>query len=560
MSLTKVTNSMITGASVNPQDFGAVNDGVTDSTAGLKAAFDYAIPLALPVQLSGAYLISGPIQPYATRSAGGLHIICQGDVQITVDPSASGFSDVLYFHTTAYNSASIVGGSFSIDGSSKAARGITIRHDDALGGEVSITANLKLLNFLDTDAADTRENQALSVFGRYTQVVIEQPFVQNVNRTNAAGATKGISVAALAGTCTINQPYVENVLCVSSANADADGIAVFGYQAGGASSARQGTAIINEPTFINCQGRSFKGQISDVVIYRPRVKRTGDVVAIQQGADFDFQLSGDVLLHEPVYEYYDVGGVSPFSVASSSFSSVVFQQTLDDREMSGRSVGGTMYTQSQLSRYASLIVGTTAKESVCAVNGLRVIPVGSFASSAFSRAIVEFSAANAVTKSAKTKIEVTDVKGPVQCYAIGYTGYTSGSLTSKLSVTATDLTNTLGAAGAARPFQRLSGSTILAVEAFTFKNLNGFRDLMPSGWTFTFNQLQSGTAFTVDIATVVATGAPGWGASGYAFVECVGGGYFGTTDKNINVYKDNAAAANTVFYTRDGGATWGTIK
>ena len=413
---------------------------------------------------------------------------------------------------------------------------------------------------METDAAATRENQALSVFGRYTQVIIEQPFVQNVNRTNAAGATKGISVAALAGTCTINQPYVENVLCVSSANSDADGIAVFGYQAGGASSARQGTAVINEPIFINCQGRSFKGQIADVVVYRPRVERTGSVVAIAQGADFDFQLSGEALLHEPVYEYYETGGVSPFSVAGSSFSSVVFQQTLDDREMSGRSIGGTMYTQAQLSRYASLIVGTTAKESVCAVNGLRVIPVGSFASSAFSRAIVEFNAVNIVAKSAKTKIEVIDVKGPVQCYAIGYTNYTAGSLASKLSVTAADLTNTLGAASAARPFQQLSGSTILAVEAFTFKNLNGFRDLMPAGWTFTFNQLQSGTAFTVDIATVVATGAPGWGASGYAFIECVGGGYFGTTDKNINVYKDNAAAASTVFYTRDGGTTWGTIK
>lgn len=545
---------------VSVKDFGAVGDGVTDDTAALSAAFNYAIPLALPVMLEGTYRITGPIQPYATRASGGLHIVCKGNVTITVDSAATGFSDILYFGTTAYNNATITGGNLSIDGSNKAGRGITIRHDDASGGKVSITANLKLLNFLETDAAATRENQALSVFGRYTQVVIEQPFVQNVDRTNPAGATKGISVAALAGTCTINQPYVENVLCVSSANSDADGIAVFGYQAGGASSARQGTAVINEPIFINCQGRSFKGQIADVVVYRPRVKRTGAVVAIQQGADFDFQLSGEALLHEPVYEYYETGGVSPFSVAGSSFSSVVLQQTLDNREMSGRSVGGTMYTQAQLSRYASLIVGTTAKESVCAVNGLRVIPVGSFVSSAFSRAIVEFSAANAVIKSAKTKIEVTDVKGPVQCYAIGYTGYTAGDLTAKLNITAVNLTNTLGAASAARPFNNLSGSAILAVETFTFRNLNGFRDLMPSGWTFTFNQLQSGTSFTVDIATVVATGAPGWGASGYAFIECVGGGYFGTTDKNINVYKDNATVANTVFYTRDGGATWGTIK
>lgn len=546
--------------SVTAKDFGAVGDGVADDTAALLAVFNYAIPLKISVTLEGTYRITGPIQPYATRASGGLHIVCKGNVTITVDSAATGFSDILYFGTTAYNNATITGGNLSIDGSNKAGRGITIRHDATTNGVVNIASVVQIKNILETDASATRENQALSVYGRYTSVTIQQPFVQNVNRTNAAGATKGISVAQLDGICTINQPYIENVLCVSSANTDADGLAVFGYQASGATSARQGTAIINEPTFVNCQGRSFKGQISDAAIYRPRVKRTGAVIAIRQGVDFDFQLSGDALLHEPVYEYYLTGGISPFSVASSSFSAVSFQQTLDDREMSGRSIGGTMYTQCQLPRYCSLIIGDTAKESVCSVNGLKVIPGGSFASSAFSRAIVEFDAVNVVAKSAKTKIEVNELKGPVQCYAIGYTGYTTGDLTAKLNIAAVNLTNTLGAASTARPFQQLSGSTIVAVETFTFKNLNGFRDLMPSGWTFTFNQLQSGTSFTVDIATVVATGAPGWGASGYAFIECVGGGYFGTTDKNINVYKDNATVANTVFYTRDGGATWGTIK
>lgn len=560
MSLTKVSYSMVQGAPVNPLDFGAVANGVADDTAALLAAFDYAVPLNLSVQLAGSYLISGPIQPYITRASGGLNIICQGSVRITVNPSVAGFSDILYFHTTAANSATITGGTLSIDGSNKAGRGITIRHDDASAGRVDISAQLQITNILETNAAATRENEALAIIGRYGTVNIDQPFIQNVNRTNAAGATKGIAVSHLAGTCTINQPYVENVLCVSSANTDADGIAVFGYQAGGASSARQGTAVINEPTFINCQGRSFKGQVSDVSVYRPRVRRTGSVVAIANGADFDFQASGDALLHEPVYEYYEVGGVSPFSVAGSSFSSVVFQQTLDDREMSGRSIGGTIYTQVQSSRYCLMTQGATSKQSVAEVSGLKVLPVGSFASSAFSRAIVEFDAVNVVAKSAKTRIEVNDVKGPVQCYAIGYTGYTSGTLTSKLSVTATNLTNTLGAASAARPFTALSGSMILAVESFTFKNLNGFRDLQPAGWTFTFNQLQSGTAFTVDIATVAATGAPSWGASGYAFIECVGGGYFGTTDRNINVFVGNATGANTVFYTSDGGATWGTIK
>jgi hypothetical protein len=67
MSLTKVTYAMIDGASVNVLDYGAVGDGVTDDTAAIQAAIDYAksepngvIPsVYLP---AGIYKITAPLE------------------------------------------------------------------------------------------------------------------------------------------------------------------------------------------------------------------------------------------------------------------------------------------------------------------------------------------------------------------------------------------------------------------------------------------------------------------------------------------------------------------
>jgi len=58
MALTKVTYSMISGALVNVQDFGAVGDGVTDDTTAFITAAALGKPMWIP---QGDYIISSPV-------------------------------------------------------------------------------------------------------------------------------------------------------------------------------------------------------------------------------------------------------------------------------------------------------------------------------------------------------------------------------------------------------------------------------------------------------------------------------------------------------------------
>lgn len=83
MSLTKVSYSMITGAPVNVQDFGAKGDGVTDDTAAIQAAIIFCenniLPLYFPSnEVSQVYKTTAPLvvsKPLTMTGASSRNVI-----------------------------------------------------------------------------------------------------------------------------------------------------------------------------------------------------------------------------------------------------------------------------------------------------------------------------------------------------------------------------------------------------------------------------------------------------------------------------------------------------
>lgn len=540
-----------TASTVHVKDFGAVGNGSTDDTAALKSALDSVMASGKTLVFGeGTYLVTGTISTIAETASVNLHIQCAGLVTINVSASATAFDYLIYCYSTAANNASITGGILRIDCNDKCGTGIYIRHGGASqSGTVNIETPVTVLDCKQNNAAQVNENYGIAVIGDYARVYMNQTVVRNVSRTNTTGGgCKGIAISGFSGEVVLEQPTVESVLCPTGSS-EADGIATFAKSPGAETLRTPGRVTINQPYFIDCKGRSFKSQCSDTTIIRPRVWRQS-VVAEAQCVEFDFQRANGLVI-EPQYDYRLNGAVSPLG---SSHSCVTFRHELTDAPMNSKSVGGCIRTEAVLPHYCIFANGTGAAYGEVEIDGLRIVPIGSFATTAFDRAIVEFRADHLVAKTGKTMIRVNDVAGPMNCYGIGYTNYVSGDVSAKLNVEVTNLRNTLSTiTSATLPFSAISGGGITQVDTFLFRNNHGFRDLL-SGLTFNFNKLVVGCVFTVIIEGVTATNAPPWGATGYATIECLSD-YFAVTDKTVRVTKGSGAG---VWFTQDGGTTWGT--
>ena len=546
---------------VSVEDFGAVGDGVTDSTVGIKACLDYAIPLGVPVEFGGTYLVSGALQPYISRASGAVEIICRGDVTINVSAGATAFADLLYFETTSINSCSITGGTLTINANNKCARGITFRHTNATqGGRVAITTPVTINNLFDADASATREVTGIMVHGLYEDVTILNPRVVGVRRTNLAQASKGIALVGYEGTVLIDKPYIKDVLLPAGATSDCDGIAVFAKAGATTFALRQGSEVIRDGVFIDCAGRAVKSQSVNTQIIRPIVKRQF-ATPITGSVDFDFQIGGGTLV-QPQFEYLKNGASSPLS---ATHLCVAFQQRCETTtfgQMVARSKDAVIRTEVAFYGYASLITSATATRHETIIDGVIVEPLNAFwaaATTAITRSVLEFDANLVNTQTAEeVTIRVNRVKGPIQTYFLGYTGLGAPTAISKLRLEAIDNENTLQVGGA-RLLNAWSGQNITGLGAFKFAGNANIRTHMPTGFGFDFRALQVGTVFFGSISGGTFSNAPSWGASGTYTVQCIGA-YFGNSDRTVQVWLNNATATPSHWFTLDGGTTWGQIK
>lgn len=537
------------GAIVRPQWWGAVADGSTDDTTALKAAFDCAIPSGHIVRLSGSHLVSGAISTVTEIAAGSLHVVCEGNVTITVSGSATAFTTLLSCYTTAINSASLSGGRLTLNLNNKCSNGLYLRHGGGNGGTVNL-GPLTVLSAKENSAVATSENQGLLVYGRYESVYIRDCVVNGVDRTNTGGgACKGISISEIVGQCTIVAPQVSNVLCTGS-SADADGISVFGYATGGTYAKREGVLNLHDPVVTDCQGRSIKLQISESAIYRPRIYRRS-VVAFTAG-DIDYQVGGDHALIEPHWEYRFNGATFP---VPSGFYAVSWQQQCTDRPNRLRVSGGVFATEREIDRFVYQTTGASSTAGVLSVDGTKFQQIGSFATKVFSNAIVEIHAGQ-VQAATLSHVEVRNTRGNMSgARVLGYTD-ASAANTSKLSFDLVGNENTGADSSTSRVFSAISGTTITQVGGFRLADNAGFNDYLAT-WVFSAIALKAGCRFSYDRASSTVTSGPTISSGTYVHVEALGG--LTNAIRNVRMTVDDANAANTVFYTYS-GATWGTIK
>lgn len=554
------------GDTVSVKDFGAVGDGVADDTAALRAAFQYAIPLNRPVVLRGTYRVTGSLETGTpVRSAGELHIICDGTVRINVDAASTAFAYLFWLYVDpAGSNFSVTGGSLRIDCTDKCANAFYLRHLAASTlGTISFECPVTILNCKQN--AGSGDSSGITIFGNWQRVDINDVTIIGVSRTATSGVCRGITASVgTGGECTIRRPYIKNILYVAG-GFDADGIGLAGPSgADPLLDFRAGRFVIESGTFIDCTGRAIKSQCSNTTVIDPYVYRK-NYVGFTSSTDIDFQFGNGIVL-DPVFEYRKNGGVSPLG---PSHSPVVFQNKLPtaNSEMASFLKDATFVSEVAMDRVVLAIYDATAISSEIVVDGITMVPANGLATTIVTDAVVEIPNVEStiVAMPGTATVRVRNVRGPIAAYLIGYDSYSGGAVASKLAIEVSNCFNTLAPTAGSSVLGNISGSRILALNSFYYCNNHNYpATLATTGanlQNFDFTQLPVGTQLTMNLDYVgTITNAPPWTTGTVrVLVEVLAAG-LSVLDvaKFIRVTTFSGANAERakVFISTDNATTW----
>lgn len=302
MALTKVTYSMIDGASVNVFDYGATGDGVTDDTAAINAALAYLESvgggtLYFPF---GTYYITDSIENQTNPSASiSLQLIGEAATVINCNPTvySNGAISLIY---NALNTVLVQ--NLTVQCNSKTARGITIQSTgDAI--DVAIVSNCQIYDVNAVNNAGVTSNvHAIGIYstGWGYNASVTDCVAYNVTRAKTALACQGIVVSGMQNSLVSNNSvYNVRHSGIAGDKTDADGIVVFSQSTAG--NYQKSSATIINNSIRQCEGRFVKLQTNgSSVVENNLMSNSGSIELIDNFTGVDSQTGDSTIANNTV--------------------------------------------------------------------------------------------------------------------------------------------------------------------------------------------------------------------------------------------------------------------
>jgi len=498
-----------------------------DDTASLKKCWDYATANKRTILLTGDYTVSGACASVINLASGALDIVCEGDVTITYDPSAAGIITPLFsFATNGPHTASITGGSLTIDLNNKAPIGLDLNNSvlnlGVRGGDCLFDSVVEVKNAFASSASDGASH-GVRTTGPYKFMRFVSPRATDITRDASflsSGLCQGYKISGVMGDVWLIDPQATRVTCPQSLpgnlGQDADGFAVFGRPVGGdfsVSDKRFGRLFVLGGTFTDCQGRSLKLQISNAEISRPKFVRNAlGWKTINFGKEVDAQFCENVIVRDPELDY-------AADVLSDNFVPFTAQMGLPAQYTSYFGLfGGKGTMLSRCYHLASIVAYTTDNYAgnfkFEAVGGFYRKGTGWAAGDQFFRGLVGQDLSKLKSAAAGIVGEViirdTDTENvyPAYAYAGASADMADAAVGGVLRLTVEN-NRTAGTIGAnTRPSQSISGTTIAKYAARRLVNNPGYHSVITSAVTVDFATATPGDRLVVRASDLTAVNGP----------------------------------------------------